>query len=163
MGVSSLWSRGVNAGANALIRIRDRGTVSLLFVGLVSVLVAGCASIGGPAVLDARGLTAAVYEPDGSSFDILAKGVIVDLGGGCLGIDRTSDHQKLIVAFPVGTRLSSDGTIAVEGDDALTVGDTVQYTGSDEKRETKPRVPLTIPEVCPSDLDIWYFLPLATR
>lgn len=142
-------------------RMRERGVTALL-MGAISVLVAGCASIGGPAVLDAKGLTAAVYEPDGSSFDVLAKGVIVDLGGGCLGIDRTSDHQKLIVAFPVGTRLSSDGTITVEGDGTLTVGDTVQYTGSDEKRKTKPRVPLAIPEACPSDLDIWYFLPLAT-
>lgn len=143
--------------------MRDRLPVALLFVGAMSVLVAGCASIGGPAVLDAKGLTAAVYEPDGSSFDILAEGVIVDLGGGCLGRDRTSGHQTLIVAFPVGTTLSFDGTISVEGGSALTVGGTVQYTGSDEKREMTPRVSLAIPEVCPNDLDIWYFLPQTTR
>ncbi|WP_166804924.1 hypothetical protein [Cryobacterium sp. Sr8] len=58
----------------------------------MSALVAGCASGGGPDVVHSKGLTAAAYEPDGSSFDILAKGVIVDLGSGCLGLDRTSDH-----------------------------------------------------------------------
>lgn len=129
----------------------------------MSALVAGCASGGGPDVVHAKGLTAAVYEPDGSSFDILAEGVIVDLGSGCLGLDRTSDHQKLIVAFPVGTTLSGDGTISVEGGGTFAVGDTVQYTGSDDRRDAPPRVPVAIPEGCPSDLDIWYFLPLTEK
>ncbi|TFD45877.1 MULTISPECIES: hypothetical protein [Cryobacterium] len=105
---------------------RARGTAALLVIGAMSALVAGCASGGGPDVVHAKGLTAAVYEPDGSSFDILAEGVIVDLGSGCLGLDRTSDHQKLIVAFPVGTTLSGHGTISVEGGGTFAVGDTVR-------------------------------------
>ena len=119
------------------------GPAALLLIGAMSALVAGCASGGGPDVVHSKGLTAAAYEPDGSSFDILAKGVIV--------------------AFPVGTTLSGYGTISVEGGGTFRVGDTVQYTGSDDKRDVPPRVPVAIPEGCPSDLDIWYFLPLTAK
>jgi hypothetical protein len=94
--------------------------------------------------------------PGAGSAEPLAAGSLVDLGGGCLGLE-TDTGERSVVAFPVGTTLE-DGRVTAVGMDPFGVGQSLRYTGA-AGTTASPRLALALPERCPADVgDVWYFV-----
>ncbi|RWZ50985.1 hypothetical protein ELQ90_09235 [Labedella phragmitis] len=107
--------------------------------------------------LDDGSYRAAVYVADGPvTGDVLAAGTLVDLGGGCLGLEA-EDGRRSLVAFPAGTTLE-DGVVSPIGMASFGLGQPLRYTGSAGSVD-RPRSALALPEGCPADVaDVWYFV-----
>lgn len=111
--------------------------------------------------LDDGEYSAAVYDPSagtvaGDDGGELEAGTLVDLGGGCLGLED-DDGERRIVAFPVGTTLDG-GRVSAVGMDAFGLGQPLRYLGADGRTDA-PVFSLALPDGCPADVtDVWYFV-----
>ncbi|RUR03362.1 hypothetical protein ELQ94_02100 [Labedella endophytica] len=99
--------------------------------------------------------SAATIAGDPDAADLEA-GTLVDLGGGCLGLEDDTGERS-IVAFPVGTDLA-DGRISAVGMDDFELGQPLRYMGANGWT-TSPAARLTVPDECPADVTaVWYFI-----
>jgi hypothetical protein len=106
--------------------------------------------------LDDGTYRAATYEPDGLPSEVLAAGTLVDLGGGCLGLE-TDDGARELVAFPTGTTLT-DGAVSAVGMAPFGLGQPLRYSGVSGPID-RPRSALALPDGCPDDVSsVWYFV-----
>lgn len=106
--------------------------------------------------LDDGTYRAAAYVPDGVPSEVLAAGTLVDLGGGCLGLE-TDDGTRELVAFPVGTTLS-DGSVSAVGMAPFGLGQPLRYSGVSAPID-RPRSALAVPDGCPDGItSVWYFV-----
>ena len=109
--------------------------------------------------LDDGTYRAAVYAPTEGIIEgegALESGALVDLGGGCLGLEA-EDGTRSLVAFPVGTTLD-DGRISTAGMDAFGVGQPLRYEGA-MGSSADGAFSLALPDGCPDDItDVWFFV-----
>jgi hypothetical protein len=106
--------------------------------------------------LDDGTYRAATYVPDGLPNEVLAAGTLVDLGGGCLGLE-TDDGARELVAFPTGTTLA-DGAVSAVGMAPFGLGQPLRYSGVSAPID-RPRSALALPDGCPDDVSsVWYFV-----
>lgn len=106
--------------------------------------------------LDDGDYSAAVYVPGEPYPEPLYAGTLVDLGGGCLGLEA-DDGTRSLVAFPIGTVLEN-GRVSTVGMDAFGLGQPLRYGGWMGAVGT-PTGALVVPDGCPSDVtDVWYFV-----
>jgi hypothetical protein len=107
--------------------------------------------------LDDGEYRAAVYVPGELHPEPLFAGTLVDLGGGCLGLE--SDHgERSLVAFPVGTTLRN-GRVSTVGMDSFGIGQPLRYGGWMDAIAV-PTGSLAVPDDCPAEVtDVFYFIP----
>lgn len=63
--------------------------------------------------LESDSVAITVYEPDGGSLDVIVNGLVVDLGGGCIGVRRLDTSELYLLAVPVGSQLEGEGRVIV--------------------------------------------------
>jgi len=113
---------------------------------LAPALLAGCTGLE-PVV--GHGMQLAIYEPDGSTYDMWNSGELIDLGQGCVGVHRITDGETYLAAFASGTRVD-DGGIHVPGSDrVLNIGDAITYRGGLAGSEAQ------IPSGCATPAGVW--------
>jgi hypothetical protein len=106
--------------------------------------------------LDDGTYRAASYVPDGIPNEVLAAGTLVDLGGGCLGLE-SDDGARELVAFPTGTALT-DGAVEAVGMAPFGLGQPLRYSGVSAAID-RPRSSLVLPDGCADTAaSVWYFV-----
>lgn len=112
-----------------------------------------------PTALDDGTYRAAVYAPaEGTVVGEadLEAGTLVDLGGGCLGLED-DDGDRTLVAFPLGTTLEN-GRVSVVGMGPFGLDQPLRYSGA-MGSTADGAFSLALPSGCPPEItDIWYFV-----
>lgn len=140
----------------------------------LTALVSGCVSDGtkpdtsaAPSTtngISSGNLHAASYTPNGTSLDVLNESQVIELNGGCLGVNM---GQDMILALPEGSSIDSDGqiTVNVTGSQPMTfnVGDTIHFTGTQSDTTSSDfGQALALPKECPDSIPVWFLLPKNT-
>jgi hypothetical protein len=141
----------------------------VVVTSIVLLVLPGCAAAGGPVEpLISTDWQVAVFEKEQpSGHDILGLGRVVDLGGGCVGVDLDLEDRVAILAVPNGSSMDSAGRITVpEGDTGgpltFSVGDHIEFENAGFVRPSRvlwEGLTVGYPEGCPASLETWLLLP----
>jgi len=131
---------------------------------LAAVLLLVSAGCGTDSLTPIEGDSVAIaaYEPDGGSLDVVVGGLVVDLGDGCVGVQRLDTSEMFLLAVPVGSEPEGLNRVRVSESLDFGIGDEIRFSGSFDTtfEDTGHRLPIAVPPRCPTDRAAWYLLPL---